>query len=242
MSHTTTRRSTAAREATLRRLSCYAASSLGTAICGTSVVDAAIVPINVVAIGLSGTNAGLTNGTEKLVYFPGPNTTYQLFAMNRSGGDPKTGLQPYGVGVTGPQMYVGLSALAYASPKKFGPGATVGAGSAAWAIDGKYTAFNYYGNSAPTFGPNSYLAFRMTPNIGATAPLHYYYGYLETLWDSTTGNFQFLAGAYESTVDTPIVTPVPEPSAAAAVGLGALALGAGAIRRSRRARRERVAV
>jgi hypothetical protein len=76
------------------------------------------------------------------------------------------------------------------------------------------------------------LGFRIQDQF---VPTNFYYGYLETTWNSTTNQFQILSGAYENTPNTAIT--VPEPSAIALTGIGALALGAGAIRRSRKARK-----
>ena len=122
-----------------------------------------------------------------------------------------------------------------ASPTKFGNAASIGP-LANW-VFGYSTLFRRGATAAPDWGANSFLGFRLNPTSVSPPPENVYYGYFEVTWNNTLNQFQVLSGAYESTPNTPIITPVPEPSAVALTGIGALALGAGAIRRSRKARK-----
>ena len=65
---------------------------------------------------------------------------------------------------------------------------------------------------------------------------NYNYGYLEVTWDSATGNWQILSGAYESTVNAGILAGAGAPPAIplpAASLLALMALGGNSFRRSR---------
>ena len=99
-----------------------------------------------------------------------------------------------------------------------GSGFTDGAGSiiisafsqtivnnASWYNKGTFTS--------PDFTSNNYLGFKTQAGN---------YGWLNTTWSASTGQFQILGGAYESVVGADIITPgaaVPEPSTWAAAAL-----------------------
>jgi MprA protease rhombosortase-interaction domain-containing protein len=80
----------------------------------------------------------------------------------------------------------------------------------------------FAGSSAPNFGPDTFMAFRVD-DAGS-----WRYGYFEVTWDGT--NFEIFSGAYESTSGNGITTPsgggaVPMPGAAALAACGLLAAG-----------------
>jgi hypothetical protein len=87
--------------------------------------------------------------------------------------------------------------------------------NAAWYNRGTFTS--------PDFTSSNYLGFKTQAGN---------YGWLNTTWTASTGQFQVLGGAYESVVGADIVTPggaaVPEPGTWAAAAL--LAGGAGFMR------------
>jgi len=86
--------------------------------------------------------------------------------------------------------------------------------NAAWYNRGTFTS--------PDFTSNNYLGFKTQAGN---------YGWLNTTWTASTGQFQILSGAYESVVGADIFTPaaaVPEPGTWAASAL--LAGGAGFMR------------
>lgn len=207
------------------RLGGYLAASVVTGLVGTSPSDAAVVQVNV---GPTGFNIDAINGG---VADPGF-TTVANFPTSGAGN-----LKIYNA-YGGWWGFGGVSGLTLASgttsntPTKLSGGQT---------IDGSLTFTggenNFYnslfrtggpsGGAAPNFGSGSYMAFKTAQNN---------YGWLEVIWNNTSNQFQLVSGAYESTPNTPIITPVPEPSTIAAAGVAALAMGAGAIRRARRAR------
>ncbi len=211
------------------RLGGYLATGLGASVLGTATTEAAVVNLNLGPTGfnLQGINAGVTAGTYQLVFnfpFAGPD-------MSVYNGYNTT----FGFGV-GPGGGLGIAASAPQRPTNFGPSTTVG--NTATFDTSPYTSVFRRGPSvSPDFGANSYLGFR------ATSGSNSYYGYMEVTWSATADQFELLSAAYESTPNTPIVTPaaVPEPSAIAAAGVAALALGAGAIRKARRCRKAEAA-
>jgi hypothetical protein len=204
----------------------YLAAGLGATGLATVESEAAIVNLNVSAI--SGVNGGLA---------PGSQTTFTNFVPGQAG----TGFtvynafEPYSrMGVTQFSRMRFAAGAALASPTKFVAGNLVS--SANSFPSGYYlplfsTTYEP-GGVSQNFGPGNYLGFRIQDQF---VPTNFYYGYLETTWNSTTNQFQILSGAYENTPNTAIA--VPEPSTAALTGIAALALGAGAIRRSRKARK-----
>ena len=92
---------------------------------------------------------------------------------------------------------------------------------ASWYNTGSFTS--------PDFTSDNYLGFKTQAGN---------YGWLNTTWTASTGQFQVLGGAYESVVGADIVTPVtalPEPSTYA-MALAGLACGGYSLFRRRRAR------
>jgi len=92
--------------------------------------------------------------------------------------------------------------------------------NAAWYNRGTFTS--------PDFTSSNYLGFKTQAGN---------YGWLNTTWTASTGQFQVLSGAYESVVGADIFTPsaaVPEPGTWAAAAL--LAGGAGLMRWRKRAK------
>ena len=92
---------------------------------------------------------------------------------------------------------------------------------ASWYNTGSFTS--------PDFTSDNYLGFKTQAGN---------YGWLNTTWTASTGQFQVLGGAYESVVGADIVTPVaalPEPSTYAMAFAG-LACGGYSLFRRRRAR------
>jgi hypothetical protein len=204
----------------------YLAAGFGVTGLATVESEAAIVNLDVSSI--SGVNGGLS---------PGGVTNFTGFVP----ATPGTGFTVYNAfgsysqrGVTQLSRVRFAAGPALASPTKFVAGNLV---SSANSFPSSYyqsvfsTTYGA-GGVSPNFGPGSYLGFRIQDQF---VPTNFYYGYLETTWNSTTNQFQILSGAYENTPNTAIT--VPEPSAIALTGIGALALGAGAIRRSRKARK-----
>ena len=82
--------------------------------------------------------------------------------------------------------------------------------------------------TSPDFTSSNYLGFKTQAGN---------YGWLNTTWTASTGQFQVLGGAYESVVGADIVTPVavPEPSTYA-MALAGLACGGYSLFRRRSAR------
>ena len=92
---------------------------------------------------------------------------------------------------------------------------------ASWYNTGSFTS--------PDFTSDNYLGFKTQAGN---------YGWLNTTWTASTGQFQVLGGAYESVIGSDIVTPVtalPEPSTYA-MALAGLACGGYSLFRRRRAR------
>jgi hypothetical protein len=93
--------------------------------------------------------------------------------------------------------------------------------NASWYSTGSFTS--------PDFTSDNYLGFKTQAGN---------YGWLNTTWTASTGQFQVLGGAYESVVGADIVTPVaavPEPSTCV-MALAGLACGGFVVFRRRRAR------
>jgi len=227
----------------------YLAAGLGATGLATVESEAAIVMLDIAALGsnsvnVTGINAGVTygdifadidgDGFKNVTAFP-----TSSFGQSSSSNDFRL-LNGYEYG----NYFFGFRPASnirfandgfIATPTKFGNEASIGSG-ANW--EGDLNAlFRRNATAAPDWGANSFLGFRLNPTTVFPEPTNLYYGYFEVTWDSTLNQFQILSGAYESTPNTPIITPVPEPSTVALAGIGALALGAGAIRRSRKARK-----
>jgi len=206
------------------RLVGYLAAGVGAGIVGTAPVEAGIVQIN---IGPSGFNIGGVNAGLDAGYY----TVKSNFPLT-GGGQLSLANAAYGQwGLSGGGNLAFAASTSTASPTKFTTGQTI-SGSTVFQTSNYFTVFRDGSTASPNFGAGSYMGFRTAQN---------YYGWLEVTWNSTSTQFQILAGAYENTANTPItVGAVPEPTTIAMTGVAALALGAGAIRRARQARRESV--
>ena len=208
------------------RLSGYLAASLGAGVTAASHTEAAVVSVDVGPTGfnINGVNGGLSY----------PNfTTVSNFPTAGAGS-----LKIYN-GYGGWWGFGGVDGLTMASgatsntPTNLSGGQTID--SSLLFTGGSNNFYNSLfrtggpsGGAAPNFGSGSYMAFKTAQNN---------YGWLEVIWNNTSNQFQLVSGAYESTPNTPIITPVPEPSTIAAAGVAALAMGAGAIRRRRKGRK-----
>lgn len=213
----------------------YLAAGLGVTGLATAESEAGIVNLNISALGTPAQNMSAVNAV-------GPGVLTNIFntvptsvtggltnaiqvANNFTSGE--RGLAPF----TDTEF---LTGSVYSSPTNLADGTLVGATAplgSQWSSNNSANSwFAYYGSESPSFGPGSFMGFRVKH-----APSGHIYGYFRVTWDNATNNFQILSGAYESTPNTPIA--VPEPSTIALAGIGALALGAGAIRRSRKARK-----
>jgi len=178
--------------------------------------EAAVVQLDVTSI--SGVNAGLAPRGSKTV-------SLESLGLN-SGGDLTLHYQFKAKYETDPTL-TGLSATGAAmiaagtgatSPTNFSAGTLIG--SDAPFTSTKYnTLFVHGSNVSPDFGPDSFIGFKSADG---------HYGWLEVTWDSSTGNFEILDGAYENVAGVAIqagVSAVPEPAGA----LGTLGLLAGGV-------------
>ncbi len=120
-----------------------------------------------------------------------------------------------------------------ATPVNFALNASIGAsiGDLNTYVNSDKSYFQGESDVSPDFGPQSYMGFKTTQGN---------YGWLEVTWTATTGEFQILSGAYESTPNVAILAgaggpaAVPEPGTWAAAAL--LAGGAGFMRWRKRAK------
>ena len=214
----------------------YLAAGLGATGLATAESEAGIVNLNISALGTPAQNMSAVNavapGVQATIFNTVPTsvtggvTNAILVANNFTTGE--RGL----MALTDTEF---LTGSVYTSPTNLTDGTLVGATAppgATWTPSGSPNAwFAYDVDESPSFGPGSFMGFRVKRN----SPSGYNYGYFRVTWDNATNNFQILSGAYESTPNTPIA--VPEPVTMALAGIAALALGAGAIRRSRKARK-----
>ena len=227
------------------RMSLAAYLAAGVGLAGiTGAAEAAIVNINLTdtrgdgnyttADNISGVNAGLNVGGVKSIYdWLGPNTgTLYLFRQRSYYGDEYWGLDGNPFNVASLQFLTGGST---ASPTNLSSGSTIGGSTVGtWSSFPSQTSFKFNSTVITDFGPGSYMGFR----FGSTGQFNY--GWLEVTWNSTSLDWQILSGAYESTVNTAIVTPsanVPAPSPAS---LLALIVGGAALRQWRRGRRKQL--
>lgn len=215
------------------RLGTYLATAVGSCGLATS-ADADIVAIDITNINgnnISATNGGVANGGVLNISNWLGEGTGQLRVVNNF-------VYNGYFGSYGPYFgIVGVAGLGFArnggntSPTNFSYGATIGATST-FISSSTQTVFKFGSSESQDFGTGSYMGFR----FGSTGVN---YGWLEVTWDSATTTFQVLSGAYESTVDTPILAgataPVPEPSTGA---LAALVLGGTAVGVARRRRKK----
>ena len=197
------------------RLASYLAAAVG--IGGlAATAEAAVVQLDVSSI--SGVNAGLAPGGSKLdgslgALGPGLEGGFGLYHQFVAKYEPKpllTGL----VFKTEAMIAAGTGAT---SPTNFAARALIGADTPFSGT--KYnTLFASGSHVSPDFGPDSFIGFKSADG---------HYGWLEVTWDSSTGNFEILDGAYENVAGVAIqagaVAAVPEPASA----LGTLGLLAG---------------
>lgn len=160
--------------------------------------DAAIVQLDVTTI--SGTNAGLSivQGTSVSLSTLGSELTGGLRIRNQYFGN--TGL----AGDSGASIAV--QGAANASPTNFAGNALIDAD--ATFTENKYQAIFKVGSTvSPDFGSGSYMGFKSANG---------HYGWLEVTWDSASGNFEILSGAFEDVAGVGIragaVSAVPEPA------------------------------
>ena len=220
------------------QLGAYFAAGVGASMLATANSDAAIQVIDIGSFGIGGINGGVASGTRAPVYnFPVPYAgAIRLWNSFEYFGPVYTGLSSYGAGAE--FAYNGGSA----SPRNFSGGASIGADSnfsnliseTAFRID--FPPAPQYSSVSADFNSGSYMGFRF-----AASEEGYNYGWLEVTWNSTSNQFQILAGAYEDSLDTPILAgatgpaAVPEPGTWAAA---ALLAGGAAFARWRSKRRD----
>lgn len=172
--------------------------------------DAAIVQLDVTSI--SGTNAGVANGTS---------TSVSLSSLGSElSGSLQIKNQFFGyVGLHGGDgASIAVEGTVPARPTDFAANALIDANTTF--TTGKYPALFKTGSSfSPDFGPGSYMGFKSGNG---------HYGWLEVTWDSASGNFEILSGAYEDVAGVGIqagaVAAVPEPTGALGT-LGLLSAG-----------------
>jgi hypothetical protein len=175
---------------------------------------AAVVNLDLSAIGLAGVNAGLTPSTgfkQTTTIVPGTSGTFDVFFI------PGVLLGLQGTNTTLAQIAV---TGGNATPRNFAGTSSVDA-SASWS--GANGLFREPSSISPNFNADNFMGFRIANGAD------WNYGYFEVTWDGT--NFEFLSGAYESTVNVAIMTPsgggigVPLPGAAGLAACGLLAAG-----------------
>ena len=177
--------------------------------------EAALVPFDFTSMGLSGQNAGLTNGTNKLVY---PWSGSAAFVVLSQAAPSVFFDYPIRTGFTGLNgMQYAVTSAAACSPQRLVAGDITSA-ALNWRSDDaclfKQVSSASASAAAPIWGGGSYLGFRYRTNWG------YRYGYLEVTWDGT--NFQVLSGAHESSFNNPVSIPVPAPAAITVLGAAGL--------------------
>lgn len=206
-------------------LGAYLAASLGASSFATATADAAIISINIGPSGfdIAGPNAGLTVGNFSYITdFP--------FSSAGNLGLYNDGFFSYW-GLLGGGGFSFASFGEPATPQNFVLNASIGSG-AIWGGDPNYSLFrrDFYGTqSAPAFGPGSYMGFRTDQGN---------YGWLEVTWNGSS-EWEIISGAYEDEVGVAILAgqgpspePIPEPGTWAAAAL--LAGGAAFLRWRRR--------
>jgi hypothetical protein len=190
------------------RLGTYLTITVGAGtLAGTA--DAAIVNLDIGPSGLDmgGVNAGVTGDSKAVNPFPGGGSLELYHDGDYKGLDGNGNLDFAFNGE-------------YASPRNFAANAVIGDSVTSWEGRSDYTLFQYSDYVSPDFGQNSFMGFR-TANGN--------YGWLEVTWDSATGNFEILSGAYEDVPGVAIqagaMAAVPEPASV----LGTIGLLAGGI-------------
>ncbi|MEN9735011.1 MAG: hypothetical protein RLZ45_3006, partial [Verrucomicrobiota bacterium] len=234
----------------LTRLPAYLAAGVGAAGLATS-ADAQIVPIDLTNLGtgfnVTGVNGGVTAGSKITIDdWLGANTgRLEIYNIRWDGNDRYHGLDGDSLNSISLQFAVGSTSVD-ANPSNFSFNSSIDS-TRTFSSSADKTVFNYLQNAptpgvptgataftSPDFGAGSYMGFR----FGTSGS--YKYGWLEVTWNSTTEEFRILSGAYESSLNTPILagatgsTPVPESTASG--GLMGLLLGGAALRQWRKSR------
>lgn len=207
----------------LSRLAAYLAIGLVSGALATN-TEAAVIPIDVSSF--SGVNGGVASGQWIIVPDWPTNGAGGLLISNGF------------IQTLGMTLQDGASLAANggdATPVKFGPGALIDSttgGDQGWGAGLFQAVFAYNSQSAPDFGPGSYLGFQDW--LGRC-------GYIEVTWNATSRQFQILSAAYESVVGVGMTTPsgaaVPEPDSNTLAGAAMLAMGSVAMLERRRRKR-----
>ena len=179
--------------------------------------DAAIVVMDLGPTGLNllGPQANVANFSSQSVNnFPVSGS--QLFIVNNAGG-------MYGFEGDGTLQLAVYSTSASMNPRNYGFGSSI---DATGSFTGSATAsrFKDVSFTSPDFGPNSYMGFRV--QVGTD----FMYGWMEVTWTGATNQFEILAAAYETDLNTSILAGatgggVPLPGAAGLAACGLLGLG-----------------
>jgi hypothetical protein len=187
--------------------------------------DAAIVQLDVSSV--SGVNAGLASGGSATPTFPftGSDPGISFTFYHRRLITFPTSM--YWTGLRGASGTTIAAGSTTASPTNLAAGALIG-GDTTFSTENKYQplfAREFPPESenspdvSPDFDPGSYMGFKSANG---------HYGWLEVIWDSASGNFELLSGAYEDVPGVAIqagaVAAVPEPGSALGT-LGLLAAG-----------------
>ena len=204
------------------------AAVLGGSMAVASQSEAAIVAIDLVANGISGLNAGLASNSDTFFRLNPSGLTDSFFVLEYQ----KTGPGVSRTGIWGSMNteFAVISTSSVANPAKYSAGTTIDATlpTGVWGASFfEYSCFQEFGQSAADFGPGSFMAFRMQDGSD------WYYGYFEVTWDSASGNFEILSGAYESVANTALTIPGAS-AVPGGAGLAACALLGAAGRRRRR--------
>ena len=169
--------------------------------------QAELITINIGPTGfnIGGTNGGVADGGSSQVNgFPISGNAIRI--QNNNFGT-FTGLR-------GESPLVLAAGGSAATPVNFALNAVIGNGSTYY--PGFNSLFKFLTTVSPDFGPQSYMGFRTAQDN---------YGWLEVTWTASSGQFQILSGAYESTPNVAILAgagptaPIPEPGTWAAMAI-----------------------
>ena len=182
--------------------------------CFAQNAQAALIPIN---IGPTGFNIGGINGggdlddIKRVRDFPFAPNSFDILNnfLPELGGYH---------GLTGAIGIFWAAGTNRATPVNFALNASIGAsiGDSNTYVNSDRSYFQAESDVSPDFGPQSYMGFKTTQGN---------YGWLEVTWTNSTGEFQILSGAYESTPDVAIpagaggAAPIPEPGTWAAMAI-----------------------